>query len=157
MNLTQIGVIVAVLNVSWILYREWRTRRRIRTMICVEIEDNLQRLRDFQAKAHKASTFTNNPTLSTVQQNDALRSNTWPSPISSFWRSLAGSVSTALSSKQVTDVYRFHAQLVEMATIKSDTEPSVHAARIQAELAQVIEIGNPLRVCPRGDQPRRAS
>jgi len=49
-------------------------------MICVEIEENLARLKEFWSNTENASTFSNSP-LSEVQKNDALHSSlheNWP-------------------------------------------------------------------------------
>jgi hypothetical protein len=103
-------------------------------MICIEIEDNLARLREFPIKANEAPTFRESP-LSAMQKCDALRLKALPTFNHSVWRSLMASIPTALSSRKITRVYRFHGQLDGLVVLKErhDLVPSEHAdaARIR--------------------------
>lgn len=114
-------------------------------MISIENEDNLARLREFQIKANGACTFSESP-LSTLQRCDALRLNTLPTPEHSVWRSLTASIPTALSSKKIKCIYRFHGQLDELVVLKErhDLAPSEHARVLEETLTGIIEKGNPL-------------
>ena len=139
------GIPVSVANLIWILSTGWRARRSIRAIICIEIEDNLARLREFLIKANEASTFGESP-LSAVQKRDALRLKALPTPNHSVWRSLTASVATALSPTKITRVYRFHGQLDELVVLKErhDLVPSEHADAVEKALMLIIGNGNPL-------------
>ena len=114
-------------------------------MIRIEIEDNLARVGEFLIKANEAPTFRESP-LSAVQRCDALRLNALPTFNHSVWRSLTASIPTALSSKKITRVYRFHGQLDELVVLKErhDLVPSEHARAVEEAITRIIENGNPL-------------
>jgi hypothetical protein len=140
------GLFVSLVNLLWILSAGLRTRSSIRAMICIEIEENLARLREFQLKASQAPTFTEGHPLSAVQKCDALRLKALPRFNHSVWRSLTASIPTALSPKKITSVYRFHGELDELVAPKErrDLGPSDHAAAIEKALTRAIEDGNRL-------------
>jgi hypothetical protein len=124
-------------------------------MICVEIEENLARLKEFRSNTENASTFSDSP-LSEVQKNDALRLNVLPTLGHSIWRSLTTSIPTALNPDEIRSVYRFHGRLDELAVLKNhdNAAPSEHAAAIKEALTRLIDDGNPLKAPPRtGRQP----
>ena len=150
-----IGLVLSLVNLLWVLSKELRTRKSIRTMICVEIEENLARLNEFRSNTENASTFSKSP-LSEVQKNDALRLNALSTLGHSVWRSLTTSIPTALNPNQIRSVYRFHARLDELAVLKErhNAAPSEHAAAIKEALTRLIEDGNPLKAPPKtGRQP----
>jgi len=136
--------VVSVLNLAWILSKEYRTRRNLRTMICIEIEDNLARLKQFWSSAESASTFSRSP-LSTLQKNDAFRFNPLPILGHRIWESLTASIPVALGADKIRKVHYFHAELDEISKLKEgDDTPSKHAAHLREAIERVIQNGNPL-------------
>jgi len=112
-----LGFVVSGVNLVWILRKELRTRRSIRTMIDIEIEDNLARLQEFWSRADVASTVSNTQ-LANMQKNDALRMGPLPILGHGTWQTLAASVPVALRPEEIRRVHRFHAKLDEIAQRK---------------------------------------
>jgi len=130
------GFVVSLLNLPWILFKERRTRMSIRAMICTEIQENLSSLGDFRAAANQASKFPTGHSMSLVQKSDALRLNALPTFNHSVWRSLTASIPIALTPIEIRRVYRFHADLDDLATVKErhDLAPSSTRMRLTKPL-----------------------
>ena len=108
------GLVVWLLNWSWLLYSEHRIRTRIRTMLSIELEENLTMLRAFESAAQNHTNFKASPILAKMQRRDQLTIAPLPTWKHAIWEGMAASVPRALHEQKIREVYQFHLDLDEL-------------------------------------------
>ena len=139
------GFVVWFFSWLWTLWTDRRARNRIRTMVNIEIEDNLEALTGFLAEVDNRVNFTNSP-MANMQRGDALSSVPLPTFSHKIWESLTASIPTGLNESEIRDVHGFHAQLDESIRLKNISRGPQSQWRTDVEgvVNGLLERGNPL-------------
>ena len=139
------GFVVWFFSWLWTLWMDRRARNRIRSMIRIEINDNLDALRCFIAAVDQRVNLTASP-LTGVQRDSALTAVTLPAFSHRIWEDLTASVPIALNETEIQNVHRFHANLDELIRLKgiSHNTESQWQQEVDAVIDLVINRGNPV-------------
>jgi len=121
----------------------------LRTMISMEIDENLAKLREFSKAVNGRIAFPPESSIAIVQRSDALRSQPLPSVSRRYWETTpTPSIAEALSSAEIEGVHQFYAQLDELARLKTDKSEyprrSEWRKAFEPVMQGLIERGNPL-------------
>jgi hypothetical protein len=138
-----VGGALLVLLASWLwnLYVERRTGKRVRAMLSLEIQDNLDTLQNFLKRVGQHVTLTESP-LGNLQRNDAVRREDLPTGSHRIWEGATQSIPVALTTEQIKRVHVFHKELDDLTEAKRD--PSSRAADLESRIARLLGDGNPL-------------
>ncbi len=142
------GLVVWLCNWLWLLHSERKIRTRIRTMLSIEIEENLTALRAFSSAAQNHVTFTASH-LANIQRLDQLAIAPLPKWKHDIWAGLLASIPLALQEQKIREVHQFHMDLDELTRLKmsSSGESSGHAwfDNFEAKINALLQRGNPLK------------
>jgi hypothetical protein len=148
------GFVVWFFSWLWRLWTDRRARNRIRSMIRIEIDDNLDALHLFLEAVDRRVSFTSSP-LARMQRGDALSALDLPMFSHRIWEALTASVPVGLNETEIQKVHRFHAKLDELARLKGlshDTQSQWHR-EVDTLIDAIVSLGNPLH---RGAPPNKA-
>ena len=150
------GFVLWFFSWLWTLWTDRRARNRIRTMISIEMEDNLETLREFCSAVEERVNFTNASHLANMQRGDALSTLPLPTFSHRIWETLTSSIPVGLNENEIIDVHRFHAQLDELVRLKSiSRDPqSQWRADVENVIEGLLHKGNTLN--PRRTLPENA-
>ncbi len=113
-----IGAIAATITSAiWSRLEERRKRNRMRTMIGLELANNLDALRNFCAEVDQRVTFQS-PQIANMERGDALSTIVLPAFVGRVWESLTPDIPMALDEGEIKDVYHFYKQLDELSRLK---------------------------------------
>lgn len=121
----------------------------LRTMISIEIDESLAKLKEFWKAVNDRITFPTESPIAMAQRSDALRSQPLPSFGRRYWETTpTPNIAEALSPAEIEGVHQFYAQLDELARLK--TEKTEYPKRsewrkaFEPVMQELIERGNPL-------------
>jgi hypothetical protein len=112
------GFVVWLFSWLWTLWSDRRAKKRIRTMLVLEVEANLKNLQEFCAAVDNKVAFWKNQHLADMQRADALSTIPLPTFSHRIWETLTSSIPVGLDENEIRDVYHFHAQLDELVRLK---------------------------------------
>ncbi len=140
------GFVVWFFSWLWTLWSDRRARKRIRTMISIEIQDNLSSLREFCAAVEERVTFTNASHLANMQRGDTLSAIPLPEFSHRIWESLTPSIPLGLNENEIREVHRFHALLDELIRLKGISRDPISQWRNEVEgvINRLLEKGDPI-------------
>lgn len=140
------GFVVWFFSWLWTLWTDRRARKRIRTMITLEIEDNLSGLRAFVAAVEVRVNFTNVSHLATMQRGDALSAIPLPEFSHRIWETLTSSLPVGLNEDEIRQVYHSYSELNELTRLKgiSHDPRSQWRPEVEGVLNGLLEKGNPI-------------
>jgi hypothetical protein len=121
---------------------------RIRTMLSVEINDNVKALDKFDAGIDYQLVFSDNPVRKGMTRPEVLGITQLPSWKHEYWRALTASIPLALSPDEIRKCHEHHTMLDELTTIKGTSRSAASSTwhnAIEQTLSKLKEIGNPLR------------
>jgi hypothetical protein len=149
MDSTLTAAVIGVLAIFaiWGLDRlkERRAGRRVRLMICIEIDENLGALREFYNAAKKRVNFPGPSIMADTQLIDALCTSQLPHCPNEVWDSLAQFIPMALSEREIEKVHRLHRRVQALsATQGGSMLPSEKGQVIQELLQSILSEGNPI-------------
>jgi hypothetical protein len=125
----------------WSLYVDHRTGKRVRAMLALEIQDNLDTLQNFLKRVGQHVTFTESP-LGNLQRNDAMQKENLPTGSHRIWRGAIQFIPVALTVEEIKRVHSFHKELDQLTETKRD--PSSKAADLESRITRLLGDGNPL-------------
>lgn len=139
------GFVVWFFSWLWKIWTDRRARKRIRTMLSIEIEDNLTTIRGYLSDVESRINFTSSP-MANMQRGDALSSVPLPEFSHRIWESLTPSVPIGLNESEIRKVYGFHDQLDELTRLKGISRDPRSEWRISVEnvISGLLESGNPI-------------
>jgi hypothetical protein len=143
------ALFVLFFNWCWTLYTQHRTKNRIRTMIRLELDDNIKRLRAFMDEAETSVRFSSESAMSGMQRADALMANKLPSWNHRIWDSLTQSIPLALKPREIEFVYSLYNELDELTRMKTEEYKigdSLYdwSTSFMEKVSAILEAGNPL-------------
>lgn|SRR6185295_5659648 len=143
------GLVLWILNTSWLVYSEHRKAKRVRTMIKVEINDNLEHLGAFIALIERtARGHAPGSTLHIIARHDALRHFRLQPWNRRVWNSLTESIPLALNPHEIETVYFWYNQLEELARIEEQrtafASEAEWATTFETLIQQILASGSPL-------------
>src|SRR2546423_2227269 len=140
------GLTVWFFNWLWMLWGEHKLRKRIRTMISIEIEDNIEMLDTFYAAVRNAIRFNEDSALAGMQKADVL--SMLPLPIWNYriWESLTTSIPLALNGDEIRAVHLQHKRFDELTRLKSIKPDSLYdwTKEFEAAISNILQMNNPL-------------
>ena len=142
------GFVVGLFNWLWTLYSEHNVRTRIRTMLSLEIEENLTALRAFRSAAENRETLTA-PHFAGMQRRDAFTTAPLPTFKHAIWEGLVASIPLALGEKEIPVVHRIHFGLDELTRLKTFSA-GLSSSRewrdnFEHQINALLQTGNPLK------------
>jgi hypothetical protein len=139
-----VGGALLVLLASWLwnLYVERRTGKRVRALLSLEIQDNLDTLQNFLKRVGQHVTFTESP-LGNLQRNDAVRREDLPTGSHRIWEGATQFIPVALTVEQIKRVHSFHKELDHLMETKRD--PSSKAGDLERRITRLLRDGKPLK------------
>lgn len=142
------GFAVWLLNWLWILYSERRLRIRIRTMLSIELEENLEALREFLSTAQKSVTLNKSP-LTGIQSHDQFFTFPLPTWKHDIWAGLTASIPLALKEQEIKEVHHFHFKLDELTRQRIDSQDTLSrfewSRSFEDQINVLLKRGNPLK------------
>jgi hypothetical protein len=142
------GLVVWLFNWLWLLYSGHKTRTRIRTMLSIEVDENLAALRAFLSAAQSHVTLTASP-LAEMQRRDQFATALLPTFKHATWTALLASIPLALQEQEIRGVHQFHLDLDELARLKTSARgvSSGHewSDNFGAQINALLRRGNPLK------------
>jgi hypothetical protein len=142
------GFVVWLFNWFWTLFSERKSRIRIRTMLSIELEENLTALRSFYATAQSQATLTATP-LAKMQQRDYLTTADLPAWNHAFWNGLVTSVPFALRPHEIRAVYGIHCGLDELSRLRASSAGLNSGLEwrdaFEDLIKRLLEAGNPVK------------
>lgn len=130
----------------WTLHIERRTGTRIRSMLSMEIDENLQTLQGWWKRTNN-SAFTSDSPMAGVQHVDAVRTLKLPIWSHRVWQATVQLVPMALNEAQYREVHRHHHSLDQLSALKKldNQRPSSFEERVRTAVEEILKVGNPLR------------
>src|SRR3989442_672484 len=123
----------------------------LRTMISIEIDENLAKVREFADAVAGRVNFPAESPIALAQKSDALRSEPLPSFRRRYWeRTSTANIAETLSPVEIERVHQFYSQLDELTQLRTDKE-SKYSKRsewrkaFEPVLKRLLERGNPLK------------
>jgi hypothetical protein len=140
------GFVIWLLNWLWTLYTECRARNRVRTMISIEVAENLNRLRHFWDTARGRAQFPEGSIQAEIGVGDALATIPLPPWSHRMWESLTALIPSALREDEITNIHLVHTQLDNLTKLQGiDRESrSGWAVAFKQIVKELIEKGNPI-------------
>jgi len=142
------GFVVFLFTWLWSLYSDHRRAKRIRTMINVEINDNLEHLSSYLSLVERTADQAPNSTIRIIVRHEALKEfklRPWNRRI---WNSVTELIPLALTSEEIKATYSWYNQLEELieleGSIASFRSESDWGAAFEGAIKAVFESGNPL-------------
>jgi hypothetical protein len=125
---------------------------KVRTILKIELEDNLDRLRDFIKEANSRVNFPKTSNMSLIQRSDGLRSTPLPEFSRQRWEATATSnLIEALDNEEIKQVNGFYKELDRIIRLKREMlkdnkcSNSDWRKEFEAALNNILEKGNPLK------------
>jgi hypothetical protein len=129
----------------WSLHVDRRTGKRVRAMLSMEIDENLQNLREWWERTN-ASAFPSNHPMAGVQHADAVKRLELPIWSHRVWQATVQLVPIALDETKYREVHRHHQNLDQLSALKElDSQKlSVLEGRVRTAVEEILKAGNPL-------------
>jgi hypothetical protein len=142
------GFVVWLFSWFWTLYSERKIGTRIRTMLSLEIEENLTALRAFCSAAENRQTLTASH-FAGMQRRDAFATAPLPTFKHGIWESLVASIPLALREREIPALHWFHFGLNELTRQKALSEGLLSSREwrdsFERQINELLQIGNPLK------------
>jgi len=142
------GLVVWLLNWFWLLYSDHKTGVRVRTMLSIELEENLTALRVFLSAAENHVTLPASP-LGNVQLGDQLAIAPLPTWKHDVWDRLVASIPSALGEHKIMEVHQVHVDLEELTRLKMSSRGvssgHVWCDNFKTQINALLQRGNPLK------------
>jgi hypothetical protein len=118
----------------------------VRTMISIEITENLADLQRFKDEVASKVQFKSLP-MASVDRSNALNHIPPPKIKLNYWDSLTPSIATALAPDEIRNVHHFYNQLDELNQLmEANRNPrSQWRKSVDALVDEILERGNPLK------------
>jgi hypothetical protein len=142
------ALLVWVASWLWTWHVDRRTRKNVRAMLGMEVEENLQALRVWQQRAREQVNFEQGHLMAGVQHVDAVRNLKFPAWSRRVWQEGMHLIPIALDEEEIRQVHRFHQKLDELAEIQAQNDPKQSRSELAKLVDQVVDDllagGNPL-------------
>jgi hypothetical protein len=139
------GFVIWLLNLLSTLYAERRTAKRIRTMLMIEVEDNLRALRNFRGAAEGSVQFSQAKHLGRMEYRDAITRNTLPKAERRVWEILTSSLPLALTAEEIHGLHQFHSRLNQLSGLHSLAQHGTERREaFITDLDSILGDGNPI-------------
>jgi hypothetical protein len=119
----------------------------VRTMLSVEIDDNVKALERFDAGIDLQLVFSETPVRKGMDRPQVLGVTQLPLWKHEYWRTLTASIPVALSPDEIRKCHEHHSLLDELTTIKGTPRSGTSTWHnvMEQKMSDLKEIGNPLR------------
>jgi hypothetical protein len=142
------GSVVWLCNWLWLPYSERKLSNRIRTMLSIELEENLIALRAFSSSAQDHVTLTA-PHIAKLQRGDQFATAALPPWKRDIWTGLLASLPLALQEDDIRAVHQCYFELDELTKLKASSRgvSSGHEwfEAFDVKVHSLLQRGNPLR------------
>jgi len=120
---------------------------RVRTMLSIEIDDNVAALEKFDDGIDDQLVFSESPNRKGMQRPEVLSATQLPSWKHDYWQSLTTSIPLALTPDEIRKCHLHHFLLDELTTIKGTSRSNLSTWHhvIEQTISKLKELGNPLR------------
>lgn len=120
---------------------------RVRTMLSIEIDDNVAALEKFDDGIDDQLVFSDSPNRKGMQRPDVLSVTQLPSWKHDYWQSLTTSIPLALTPDEIRKCHQHHFLLDELTKIKGTTRSNLNTWHhvMEQRISTLKELGNPLR------------
>ena len=142
------ALLVWVASCLWSWQVDRRTRKNVRAMLGMEVDENLQALRGWQQRVREQVKFGQGHLMAGVQHVDAVRNVKFPAWSHRVWQEGMQLIPIALDDKKIRELHRFHQKLDELTEIQARDDAKRSRSEIAKLLDQVVDDllagGNPL-------------
>lgn len=120
---------------------------RVRTMLSVEIEDNVKALERFDAGIDLQPVFSDPPVRKGIDRPEVLSVTQLPSWKHEYWRTLTTSIPLALSPDEIHKCHEHHSLLDELTVIKGTSRNKISTWHnvMEQKMNDLKKKGNPLQ------------
>ena len=138
------ALLVWIVSWLWSLHLDHRTGKRVRTMLSLEIDENLHNLTKWRESAKKSVTFSQG-VLPDMQYGDALGMLDLPAWGHGRWQEGLQLIPIALDEEEIRHVHRFHQRLDEVSEFKKRNHLRSEFEELGNLVDGILKSGNPLK------------
>lgn len=138
------ALLVWIVSWVWSLHLDRRTGKRVRKMLYLEIDLNLQALSNWWAGT-KPRTFAGDP-LASALQVDAIRRNNLPLWNQRIWQAVTAMVPVALNEMEIQSVFGLYRRLDQLSDSmqRENGQRSELYTTVKSIVEDTLSKGNPL-------------
>lgn len=139
------ALMVLLANWLWSWYVNRRTGKRVCAMLSMEIDENLQDLREWWERTRDTNFPAGSP-MAGVQHVDAVKKLELPIWSHRVWQATSPLVPIALNELKIREVHRHHHKLDELSALKEidNQRLSVFEKLVRGAVEEILRAANPL-------------